>query len=236
MNHLRHIVEPTGLLLTWQPADERAPDRARRAVAKIENAANDTITFEYLADTADYKKALDAGFQGHPAFDLKNRIYSTGVTEALLRRLPPRKREDFPEFLRLHRLPHPFSYSDFALLAYTGARLPSDGFSIVPLFEPEVAPCDYIVEVAGFRHAPDADLSNMKVDDSVQFVIEPDNLHDNGAVAIMHNGKRIGYVNRILKETFQNWLKLHNVSAKIARLNGNESRPLVYLWAEISPK
>lgn len=233
---LQYIVEPRALLLTWQPADLMAPNRARRAVAKIEKDANDTVTFKYLTDTRDYELAQKAGFKGHPAFKEGNSIISTGVIEALLRRLPPRAREDFPEFLRRHKLPSPFEYNDFALLAYTGARLPSDGFAIIPIFDAEVTHCEYILEVAGFRHQPNATIENTAVGSAVEFMAEPDNPHDEGAIAIMHRQNRIGYVSRVFKDTFKLWMDNRKLSATIDRINGTDSRPLVYLKIEVKPK
>ena len=68
-----------------------------------------------------------------------------------MRRLPPRNREDFADYLQVHGLSAPFELSDVALLGYTGARLPSDGFALVPEFPEDIRPCDYVMEVTGAR-------------------------------------------------------------------------------------
>jgi hypothetical protein len=229
MNPLRHIVEPAGLLLTWQPQDEQAPSRTRRVVGEVRVNQEGIATFRYLKDTQDYQKALEAGFKGYPAFDTRSEEISAGVLESFLRRLPPRKREDFSEFLKLHRLGFPFEHSDMALLAYTGARLPSDGFALVPIFPDEVAPCDFLLEIAGFRHVAGTDTANLKVGDPVGFVADPDNPVDQDALAVEHNGVRIGYVNRALRNTFRKWLQGNVVTAIVERINGKPERPLVYL-------
>lgn len=234
MTPLRYIVEPAGLLLAWQPSDEHAPDRTRRVVATISKAGEGRATFRYLTSSPDFLAAWDQGFRGHPAFDVKVRETSEGVIEALLRRLPPRKREDFGNFLALHRLPDPFPFSDMALLGYTGAKLPSDGFSLVPVFEPGVAPCDYILEVAGFRHEPLARANELSIGDVVMFEEEPNNPIDAGAISIHHAGKRIGYVNRALKDTFKVWLAQRTLSARIERINGKPERPLVFVRVEVA--
>lgn len=234
MTALRHIVEPMGLLLAWQPADEQAPNRTRRVVASISKGPDGQAIFRYLANSPDYKEAQKAGFQGHPAFDVKEPEVSSGVLEAFMRRLPPRKREDFGDFLALHRLPSPFPFSDMALLGYTGARLPSDGFSLVPIFERGVAPCDYILEVAGFRHEQALSTADLTLGDAVSFIEEPANQIDPGAIAIHHDGKRIGYVNRTLKDTFKTWLVERHVTGHIERINGKPERPLVFVRVEIS--
>lgn len=251
---LQHIVEPVALLLTWQPVDEHHPVRTRRVVARIDRQGADA-TFRYLQNTDDFRAAWAAGFKGHPAFklgiqdernvgkgvgndeDSDRQVFKTGVLETFLRRLPPRKREDFPDFLAMHRLPSPFVHSDFALLGYTGAKLPSDGFSIVPIFSANSAPCDLVLEVAGFRHEPNADIAALCIGDEVRLVAQEDNPHDINAVAIFHVDEgnpdagllRIGYVNRAMTGILRLWMKDRQVSATIERVNGKPQRPLVYI-------
>lgn len=233
MNPLCHIVEPAGLLLTWQPQDEQATSRTRRVVGEVRLNKDGVAVFRYLKDAPDYQKAIDAGFKGYPAFDTKAEEVIAGVLESFLRRLPPRKREDFSGFLNLHRLPSPFEYSEFALLAYTGARLPSDGFALVPIFPENVAQCDFLLEIAGFRHVAGTDTANLKAGDPVGFVVDQSNPVDQDALAIEHDGVRIGYVNRVLKDTFSNWLRSRQVTAVIERINGKPDRPLVYLRVSV---
>lgn len=251
---LQHIVEPVALLLAWQPVDENHPLRMRRVVARIERQG-DANTFRYLSDTEDFRAAIAAGFKGHPAFKLpdldlrsastedasNSRVFKIGVLETLLRRLPPRNREDFPAFLAMHRLPSPFEHSDFALLGYTSAKLPSDGFSIVPVFSPDSIPCELILEIAGFRHEPDADIATLAVGDKVQLVAENDNPYDQNAIAICHadrfsqgiTTRRIGYVNRAMTGIVRTWMKNCTISAEIERVNGKPQRPLVYIRLSI---
>lgn len=103
MNTLLHIVEPSRLLLTWQPSDEQTRPRTRRVVGEVFTEAGGGIVFRYLRDTIDFQAACDAGFQGFTAFDIKDEnTIKQGVIEALIRRLPPRKRDDFVDFLNQH--------------------------------------------------------------------------------------------------------------------------------------
>ncbi len=232
MNILRHIVEPSRLLMTWQPLDETAPSRTRRIIGEIRCEKDGQFVFRYLQHTPDFDEACKAGFKGFPAFHLKDRNDSEihqGVIESLMRRLPPRKREDFPDFLIQHRLPSPFNHSDMALLGYTGARLPSDGFALVPDFSASEVPCDYLMEVAGVRHILGTDLSSIHEGDAVEFVIDRENPVDRDALLVVCHGQKIGYVNRAFRETLHRWLKQYRVSATIEKLNGKPERPLVYV-------
>lgn len=232
---LLHIVEPSRLLLTWQPVDESAPLRTRRTVGEVlhEDGSTEWV-FRYLKNTADFVAAKAAGFQGFPAFPLEGVEVRQGVRETLMRRLPPAKREDFAEFLAQHRLPSPFAYSDLALLGYTGARLPSDGFALVPEFPMDAVPCDYLMEVAGLRHVYNGLMTDIHDGDAVSFQSEPSNPVDVDALAVLHEGRTIGYVTRTLRRNFQSWLSTHQVTATVERQNGKPERPLVYLRISVS--
>ncbi len=143
---LEHIIDPKRLLLTWQPVDEAANVRTRRVVGCLEMKDGKSV-FRYLKDTDDFRKAQQAGFEGYPAFRLNDpNPEHHGAIESFLRRVPPRSRDDFEKYLLQHRLPWPFIFSDMVLLGYTGARLPSDGFALVPDFGPQDAPCDFLLE------------------------------------------------------------------------------------------
>lgn len=192
------------------------------------------MVFRYLKDSLDFEAAKAAGFKGYPAFPLDQAEVRQGVIESLLRRLPPRKREDFAEYLEQHRLPVPFDYSDFALLGYTGARLPSDGFGLVPVFRPDAVPCDFLLEVAGFRHVFSGDVETIRVGDPVTFEIDTENPVDGDALAVVHQGHRIGYVNRALRQSLHGWLRSHKVSASVERVNGKPERRLIYVTVRVT--
>jgi hypothetical protein len=234
MNILSHIVEPARLLLTWQPSDEQASARTRRVIGEVRIDAGGQTVFRYLKNSPDFIEAQKAGFQGVPAFDVKLDEVRQGVIESLMRRLPPRNREDFSDYLAQHRLPAPFNYSDITLLGYTGARLPSDGFALVPDFPEDVVPCDLMMEVAGLRHTYYGGIESIRLGDEITFVIDAENPIDSDALAVIHQGHRIGYVNRALKNTFHHWLQSHHVVASVERLNGKPERPLVYVKVSVS--
>lgn len=234
MNLLKNIVEPSELLLTWQPADEASPTRTRRIVGTVRPRPEGGVTFEYTKGTPDFEAAQVAGFQGFPTFSLRSSQISEGVLEALLRRLPPRRRHDFREYLAQHCLPYPFEHSDLALLGYTGARLPSDGFGLVPVFPFDYrGPCDVVLEVAGVRYSFTGDVSLIQAGDPVGFRPDLDNHVDSDAVQIVWRGQTLGYVNRVLRGALTRWLATRQVYAEVARVGGSQYRPLVFVQVSI---
>ena len=235
MSPLRHLVEPLRLLMTWQPSDEGAPVRTRRVVGEVvPDLVTGEVVFRYLKGTEDFKAAEYAGFKGFPAFRLEDAEIRHGVLESLMRRLPPRNREDFADYLQLHGLAAPFMLSDVALLGYTGARLPSDGFALVPEFPPDAHPCDYVMEVVGTRYVLQSTLSDLRPGDPVTIQPDPGNEVESDALAVLHHGRRIGYVNRALKGMFHRWMQTGRMTATIERQNGKPHRPLVFVRVSLA--
>lgn len=233
-NYIQHIIEPKKLLLAWQAPEGK--DRTRYIVAELERTgvSDDSVVLRYLIHTTDFDKAKKLGFDGHPAFKKLLIEHSVGVVDALMRRLPPRTRGDFSKYLDLLRLPATIKISDFALLGYSGARLPSDGFSIIHPFQGNIQECEFLMEVAGFRY-----ISNLSVDDiivgtEVFFKPEPDNPFDPRAIMVMIDRRKIGYVNRGLLDSFHQWIKETRLHAWVERTNGSAKRPLVYLFVKVS--
>lgn len=230
MNQIEHIVEPERLWLVW-----RAGQGTRRIVAEIvmrhdEHAA----VLRYLIGAEDFERAKDEGFVGYPAFQAKQKEHSSGVLDSFLRRLPPRKRDDFADYLQRHRLPVDKEFSDMALLGYTNAKLPSDGFEIYADLSDARPPFEVVLEVAGFRHQKAVSASDIYIGDPITLKSEPENPHDPAAIAIFHNGLRIGYVDRAQAPSLHVWMRkgfLLNVT--IERINGKPDRPLIYVYVTV---
>ncbi|WP_253343327.1 HIRAN domain-containing protein [Proteus mirabilis] len=231
MRILEKIIEPTRLLLTWQP-----PEGGSRFLVAIIRRDNENYQLEYQLDTLDFQRAVEKGFSGHPSFDLKQRVHTSNVLEPFLRRLPPKKRTDFAEYLELHKLPSPFEFSDFALLGYTGAKSPADGFAFVIDLDGISEESEHILEVAGTRYLVNEglDLSVVHIGERVQLQKEPENLYDSNAIAIYHpKAGKLGYINKVLCTALEVKVRKNKVSAFILKKNGTEDRPLIYLLLEI---
>lgn len=232
LNIIKHIHEPKTLLLVWQPPE--GTSRARCIVGQlVRSGHNGIVTLEYLKDTDDFVKATELGFEGYPAYKNVNNTYSNGVVDTFLRRLPPRSRGDFSQYLKQLRLDIDSEISDFALLGYSGAKLPSDGFSIINPFYDVIGPCEFLTEVAGFRYR-DVSINDVKIGDEVMFIPEPENEYDPNAIKVILTDKHIGYVNKGQLKAFHDWLLNGDLKACIERINGRANRPLIYLYVQAS--
>lgn len=234
MSRIEHIIEPSRVWLVWQPNASITP-RTRRVVGEITYTSNGTGTvFRYLVGTRDFTEAQMEGFEGFPAFKLTATEHTHGVLEAFMRRLPPRKREDFNEYLARHRLPDDFKFSDMALLAYTGAKLPGDGFEFCADLDEATPPFELVIEIAGFRHQSAVQASDLVIGDEITISPEPTNTWDCNAIALYHRMNRIGYIDRAHTAAFHHWRsKGFVVTAKVERINGKPERPLIYLFITV---
>lgn len=232
MNQIEHIVEPDRLLLVWR--SPHAP-RTRRIVAEVIKRPMDSdAVLRYLNDTPEFERATAEGFAGYPAFTPRQTEHNLNVLNSFLRRLPPRKRDDFADYLERHRLPASPALSDMALLGYTNAKLPSDSFEIYADLVNARPPFEVVIEVAGFRHQVAVSSEDIYIGDPITLKAEPDNIHDKEAIAIFYAGSKIGYVDRAQAASFHAWMrKGFSINATVERINGKLDRPLIYVYVTV---
>jgi hypothetical protein len=232
MNLITNIIEPQRLCLAWQsPA---GGDKSHYIVAEL-LLTNHAIELHYLTQSADFKKARENGFEGYPAFPKTDRVYKEGVIETFMLRLPPRERTDFDKYLESLRISPTARVSDFALLGYSGARLPSDGFSIVHPFDEVDVPCELLTEVAGFRYYEGMNMQ-LTVGMNAMLQTEPGNPYDPKAITVLINGKKIGYIGRGLLDAFHRWLdNKSEITAIVEKMNGRPDRPSIMIYVAVVP-
>jgi hypothetical protein len=223
-------------LLCWQSGSKRF----RHIVAKLEDN-NGSIDLRYLVDTIDYKNAVADGFKGYPAYPIENGHFFKNVLGIFMRRLPPRSRKDFHIFLDSIRIKADTVISDFALLGYSGGKLPDDDFFFIHPFEDNDNELELLTIIQGLRHYPDAvKLIEDKVlttDSNVRFISESDNKVDAQAIAIYFENTKLGYIGRGLLSSFHSWIDDNRIkSAFIERINGSIDHRKVYIFVSVDKK
>jgi|HubBroStandDraft_3_1064219.scaffolds.fasta_scaffold189887_2 hypothetical protein len=241
MRHwIETVVEPDRLFLAWQASD-LSGSRYRWAIGEIARRGG-SHTFRYFLDGAEFAdlnggKAFSElraeGYVGYPAFELGPEVFEHNVMSAFGRRLLARARSDYADYLEHFRLSPVVPVSDFALLGLTGAKLPSDGFSIVDPMEDTRPARDVFLEVAGYRHY--AGAAPIHEGASVSFAAEPQNAFDANAVRIEVDGGLIGYVNRLRTAAFKTWISQGRLTGFIERLNGRPEHPRAFVFVRVEP-
>ena len=229
MRYIEHIFEPDRLLLSWQSPGERL----RMFVAELVRNG-DNANLVYLKEREDFSKAQSLGFNGYPGFDIEKDVYKN-VLASFMKRLPPRSRGDFGRFLDALRIKAEAEISDFALLGYSGAKLPDDDFTVINPFENASFPFEFMLPVEGYQHYQDElSLNVLSIDMQADFEVEPDNPKDPQAIKIIIDGIRVGYVCRGLTASFHKWMQSDlTISAYVERINGTGQDPKVYLYVSV---
>jgi len=235
MRYIEHIVEPERLLLSWQTS-QPGKDRGRMFVAEIIRNGEDA-DLVYLLDTEDFKKAESFGFGGYPGFETDHTEY-VRILSAFMKRLPPRQRGDFIKYLSALRIKPDAQISDFALLGYSGARLPDDDFTVIHTFENAVPPFEFLLHVQGYHYyVKQLPFASIKPEQKAIFESEPENPADPKAIRIIINGTCAGYVCRGLTESFHKWFEAdYTITGSIERINGTEDKPEIYLYVSVDLK
>ncbi|PCJ52459.1 MAG: hypothetical protein COA73_16240 [Candidatus Hydrogenedentota bacterium] len=238
-HYIEHIIEPEKLLVTWQGETTGSTEARHRKIVGELVCHAETITLNYSTDTKEFHEAQESGFDGVPGFPIGTNIFD--ATSAFIRRLPPRSRKDFPEYLHGFRIAEGVELSDFALMGYTGARLTDDGITLVHPFDNADPPFEIYTQVQGYRHyMDDIPLSTIQSGQQVNFVSEPNNEYDPDAVRIdlaesELEQPTIGYISKGLASNFSRWIQNgYQVNGVIERLNGIPERPLIYVFVTVT--
>lgn len=231
------IVDPVQTqraLLTWQSPPGGGGSRLRRAVGVLV-AYGSSARFAYLHERDDFRAARQEGFEGYPGLPLGSSGYNDAL-KLLRRRLPQADRSDFRNFLETFGLSPGARFNDLSPLAYTGARLASDSFSITETFDGFDRPFNFFFDVAGFRHYL-ANAVDVGVRDEVSLVADTENSHDRSAVRIVReNGQPLGFINRLQSERVLGWMRSDAITTSVFRLNGRPEYPRLFVFARFQPK
>ena len=230
---IENPIQTRRALLAWQLPLDDSGRRDRYAVAELVQC-DDGVSFRYL-DKDSIADALIAGFRNHPGLPMDADNLDRIAIEVLMHRLPPRNRRDFKEVLGRFGLPADRDYTDLSLLAYTGARLTSDTFSVCDTFDGFEPPFTYVFDVAGYRHHRRDSDEEATDGDQLWFARERDNPRDRDAVRINRaDGSQVGYVNRLQSEKVGVWLDQYDINASVFRINGRAEYPRMFVRAEVS--
>ena len=229
---IEHPQHTRRALLAWQRPLGSPGRRDRHAVAELVQS-KDRLTFRYLDDEA-LEPARQDGFTTYPGLPIGSTELCKIAEEVLMRRLPPRDRPDFGGLLRRFGLPSDAGYPALTLLAYTGARLTGDSFSVCETFDGFEPPFTYLFDVAGNRHDRNR-YDQLGSAERLFFEREPDNPHDPNAIRIVRSDKtRVGYVNRLQTGPVGRWLDDERTSASVFRTNGRIEYPRLFVLARVA--
>lgn len=231
MIRVHNTLKTNTLILTWQ---SNVNKNSRFSVGTIKKLSEDQFEFSYNVNSEQFSDAIQEGFQGYPAFKISDGTYSNGVMSTFMKRIPPRSRKDFKKYLANHHLPNDFHGSDYELISHTGIQLPSDGFDVIPELSQATIPFDYMMEVAGTRYCISYhDFEKLRIGSEITFEREPSNEWDCNATGMYCEGKKIGYLNRLLCMSMIDLLESKTVECVLAKKSGTVERPLIFALIKV---
>lgn len=240
MKYLEHLVNPERLLVLWQAMDAATnkPVGDRFVVGELREDANG-IALQYYDNEDTRKAATERGFKGMTVYPYAPaKKYNGNVEEVLAKRLASPSRSDYADYLRSYRLPpdRADQLTVMQLLAYTGGVLAGDGFSFAHTFDNAQPPFDFTFEIAGFRHndgMKEFSLAALQ-NQPVTLAHDPENPHDDHAVAVWHQQTRLGFVPKGMATALvDKIMNQYTMQASITRINGTKDRPSVWVMVEV---
>lgn len=205
-------------------------------VAELVRTDDGNANLIYFNKTEDFKKAQKRGFENYPGYSIDQSEHKN-VLISFLKRIPPRSRKDFDRFLNSLRINPDMKeqVSDFALLGYSRASLPSDEFTLIHPFCNAAPPFEFLTPVQGYEYyLKNMPYENMAEGLEITFKPEPTNAKDSKAIAMQIDGKTVGYICRGLLESFHRWLDAgYTIAATIGRINGTPENPKAFAFVTV---
>src|SRR6266849_711528 len=224
MRLINKLIEPKKVLVVWQAPNnalQQQPVGHRFIIGEIRNDGKKAWLTYY--NNQDTKDAETLGFTGLTAYPYEpDKAFHSNVVDVLSTRLPPASRTDYDNYLRSYRIsPQAEGISVLSLLAYTTGKLAGDGFTFLNSFEDAKPAFDFTFEIAGFRHHGLKEFPKISIlqDKEVAFAYETSNPHDNEAIAITYQGKKLGYVPKGFTRVIKSLLEKYQLSAFTERIN-----------------
>ena len=89
------------------------------------------------------------------------------------------------------------------------------------------------MQVAGTRYYLNYEqAASIDLGASVELQCDNDNSFDGQAIALLVDGKIIGYVNKLMCSTLRSLMKT-NISCRVAKISGTQERPLIYVMISV---
>jgi len=232
MKFINNIIEPDILYLVWQAGISTPGERTNRIVGELIRN-NDIVNLRYCVERDSFKEAYyKYSFQGYMPYDIRKEPH-LDVMEVFSRRLVSKKRSDYVKYLESIRINSNIAMSDFSLLGYSEGRVDGDRFSIINPFTNIRKNVQFLTKVVGVNYVFNK-RSPIYIDDIVILKKEKENAFDKNALAIIYNGEKIGYINRILAPQLNMWLDEAKVQATIEKVIKTDESIKIYLYIDIN--
>ncbi len=168
----------------------------RHIVAKLKRNVSEGISFDYCPEG--FENAKKEGFDYFLGFKNASKLTPEQFEQLLALRVISKDRPDRGDFLSFWEADK--NYDTFDTLALTQGKSPTDSFEFLALYYPKHG-LKFVTDIAGLssRKHP---RGTVEKGDILRVVLEPENPHDDSAVAVFKGDLKIGYIKRIHNKAF----------------------------------
>ena len=232
-NLIEEPIQTSRALLVWQtPLNEKGL-RTRHAVGELwRDNANEY--FSYFGED-ELAPARADGFREYPGLPFgQGHILTKGV-DILFHRVIPSARPDYEDYLNQFGISQRHDLTRLSLLAYTGAHLYRDSYSVCETFQNFRGRFGCVFDVGGYGHWL-AEGNVTEVGERVEFLRDPDNTADSSAVKIVagnRDGRTLGHVDHLQSRAVCEWLDHGEITGRVFLNLPYPDFPQLYVRADI---
>lgn len=222
------------LLVVWQDVISRQKYQIGTLCFNVKTK-NYEFSYAFDVERRGLQDALNVGFTGIHEFEMTDGIvYSSDLFHFFNKRLPNPKRSDYNKLLEYFGLNESSSKMEF--LRRTKGKLGTDSFE---LFSPIVKDEDNSFSLESFiegwqYYDGDTELINLKIDDELKLVREPDNKKDKYAVKVLtKTNAMLGYIAAVHSESISKVIENNQYYKVIISNIYPNAIPQMKVWMEV---
>lgn len=164
----------------------------RHSIGVLKKDSDGKHTFAYDSSAAELQQK--EGFYPYTEFQDFNKVYNGNVAEIFGQRLMKTDRPDIETFFIFWEVDKEKSGDKFYLLGKTQGLVPTDNFEF--LAEYNLIPgLKFLTEITGLSQA-NISPDSIKVDDELNYKLEPDNTYDRYAVKVFKDDLYLGHIKK----------------------------------------
>jgi len=193
-------------------------------VGVFNHTYENNIEFSYI-DKGVNEASID-GFLGYTEFPDVTRKYTNNVLDIISQRIIPFERRGANNLFKFWNVPQEQYRDRWSIIAYTQGWLPTDNFEFLADFQPTNG-LEIVTDLAGLTYNT-LPADKIQIGDSLEWIHEKNNSHDDKAVLVTKDGDQIGYVKKIHANLFLA-SDLPGITTKVHAIEKNGSIKRVFV-------
>lgn len=182
------------IFLSWR----QGQGNQRFIIGKLSKGSDNKFSFNYIKENVE--SAKKKGFSPYTEFPSIEKVYNGNVLEIFAQRLIKPERTDIQTFYDFWEIDSKYKDDKYYLLAHTQGLSTTDNFEFLADYNP-IPGLHFLTELAkiSIQQLP---VGSIKINEELQYELEPNNQFDSNAVKVLQSGRELGYIKRIHNKVF----------------------------------